>query len=373
MWSSQRYIRKGRVEGFDLSLLERAAQQIEDITSDDPSRPAVLTLGHLAARTGISYRILRSYVEHSHPPPYRFFRIRKKSGGRRLISVPSPELMQVQRWIAKYILRPVRPHPASFAFRPDRSIVDAASKHCGARWLIKLDVAGFFGSISEIQVYQIFRQLNYGTLVAFELARLSTHTLVGSARYNKANWVTRPHKSPIAKYHSHLIGFLPQGAPTSPALSNLIMRGTDQKLSALAKKSGLIYTRYSDDLTFSTRNDFDRKSAHVLISKVTKILADIGLRPNDRKTTIVPPGARKIVLGLLVDSEKPRLQKSYRDLLRQHLYYLQKVGPDAHARARNFDSVTGMYRHIRGKLEFAKMVDAGFAEPLINRFEKISW
>ena len=98
-----------------------------------------------------------------------------------------------------------------------------------------------------------------------------------------------------------------------------------------------------------------------------------GLRLNGGKTTIVPPGSRKVVLGLLVDGDAPALPREFRSLLRQHLYYLEKFKPIAHAKARNFDTVSGMRRHIRGLIDFAAMVDSAYASTLLNRFNKIEW
>ena len=173
-WSPQQYIADGEAAGIDPTILQNAVDQIEEVIVPHPELPALLTLNHLATRTGADYQTLRSII-HCSENSYRHFRIRKRSGGHRVISVPEPTLMMVQRWIATYILNPQPVHHCSFAFKPKASIVRCAARHVGARWLIKLDVAGFFGSITEIQVYRVFRSLGYQPLVAFELARLTTH------------------------------------------------------------------------------------------------------------------------------------------------------------------------------------------------------
>jgi len=289
------------------------------------------------------------------------------------ISVPEPTLMMVQRWIASHILNPLPVHHCSFAFKPKSSILACASRHTGARWLIKMDVAGFFGSISEIQVYRVFQSLGYQPLIAFELARLTTYAPSESPRYRYKAWQARPHASPINTYNRDRLGYLPQGAPSSPMLSNLIMRSADTEIEAIAKAAGLRYTRYSDDLTFSTRDNFDRKKAKHLIRKVSSILNRMGLWPNRCKTVVVPPGGRKVVLGLLVDGETPRLSRDFRSLLRQHLYYLERLGPLEHAKSRGFDTVWGMYRHIRGLIDFANMVEPTYAQILLTKFNAIEW
>lgn len=373
MWSPQHYRETGRQLGVDDDLIERAASAIETFIDSHPRLPPILTLGHLARRTGVSWFHLRLFVEGSRWSDYTYFRIRKRSGGYRQISVPDTKLMIVQRWIAGHILAELPVHRASFAFAPKSSIVGCASQHCGARWLIKLDISGFFGSISEIQVYRVFLEAGYSPLVGFELARLCTHAPSGSKRYGKAEWIAPKIWRPIHAYRQFHIGYLPQGAPTSPMLSNLVMRETDKKIAALAAKAGLTYTRYSDDITFSTTGAFDRAKAMAVVWETTAILRRIGLEVNKRKTCIVPPGARKLVLGLLVDGKAPRLTREFRDRLRQHLHYLETVGPEAHRAARHFDTVAGLFRHVRGLIDFAKSVDGDFAERMRAKFDAVGW
>jgi RNA-directed DNA polymerase len=371
-WSPQQYFDDGLAAGIDPTILEHAIAEIEQVIVPHPELPALLTLNHLAERTGTRYSTLRSAVITSEGF-YRHFRIRKRSGGHRVISVPDPTLMSVHRWIAAYILNPQQVHHFSFAFKPEASILKCAARHVGAKWLIKMDVAGFFGSISEIQVYRVFRSLGYQPLISFELARLTTHAPIVSDRYQSPEWRAKPHPSPIRSYNRDRLGYLPQGAPTSPMLSNLIMRHADAEIEALAKVAGVHYTRYSDDLTFSTRDDFDRARATRLVWKVSAALRRTGLKANPRKTTIVPPGGRKIVLGLLVDRATPRLSRDFRSMLRQHLYYLERLGPFEHTKKRGFDTVSGMYRHVRGLIDFANMVEPTYARKMLSRFNTVEW
>jgi hypothetical protein len=213
-------------------------------------------------------------VDRGEHRAYRKFAITKRSGGKRFIHVPTPELKRVQKWITEYILKPVPVHACSFAFSKDSSIYRCASRHTGAQWLIKMDITGFFESVSEIQVYRVFRELGYQKLVALELARISTvavHDL--SPRFSNPIWKVRKRYDAIPSYTKKVMGYLPQGAPTSPMLSNLVMRELDGIIQKLAAKAGLIYTRYSDDLTFSKRyKDFSRLQAQDFITEVGKAL-----------------------------------------------------------------------------------------------------
>ncbi|MBJ7437819.1 MAG: RNA-directed DNA polymerase [Sphingopyxis sp.] len=374
MWSPQHYRDKGIEQGHEAELVSRAAAAIDSFVDAHPQLPPILTLGHLARRSDISYFQLRRLAEGPRWNHYTFFRIRKRSGGRRLISVPEHRLMIVQRWIAEHVLKKLPVHRASSAFADGASIVKCAKQHCRARWLIKLDISGFFGSISEIQIYRVFLAAGYAPLVAFELARLCTHAPSGSARYDRAQWRSRDNwQLPIMRYRQPHIGFLPQGAPTSPMLSNLVMVGMDKLLAALATAEGLTYTRYSDDITFSTTGAYDRQRATEVIRSTSRLLRTIGLKVNDQKTRVVPPGARKIVLGLLVDNPEPRLSRDFRDRLRQHLHYIEKFGPEAHRAARGFDTVSGLYRHVRGLVDFAKSVDRNYASAMRDRLDAIAW
>lgn len=375
MWSSQRYKSDGKALGIDKATLDEAVQRVERTLLVNPKLPALLTLKHLAIRAGVNYSSLYEVV-HRVSRPYKHFRIRKRSGGYRWISIPTPELAQAQKWINAYILSQLTPHPCSSAFSPKSSIVKCAQKHCAAKWLVKMDIQNFFGSISEIQVYRIFRKAGYGKLISFELARLTTFAAVHEAvRYRFKQWNNNLiNKDRRYVYRDSRVGFLPQGAPTSPMLSNLVMVSVDDEIQKLASAANLTYTRYSDDLTFSTRKkNFSRAKAVKLISDVTKILIKKGLYPQTKKTAIIPPGARKIVLGLIVNEAQPHLPKEFKSNLRQHLYYLKKYGPQEHIKKRGFDSVLGLYHHLRGLIDFAKMVERSYAEEMLKELHAISW
>lgn len=381
MWSSQSYKNQGLANGLPESLLNDAIAQSELLIYSEYTPPSILSLKHLAKRTSVEYELLRSFVCRGAIKGvedieiYKKFSVRKRSGGRRFIHIPSPKLMHTQRWISEYILKDLPVHPASHAFRKGSSIQKCALRHCGAKWLIKIDIADFFSSVSEIQVYRIFRSLNYQPLVAFELARLCTVGTSGvGPRLKFPQWQVKAFNEAIPLYHQTLLGYLPQGAPTSPFLANLVMKHCDKSLHALAQKNGLVYTRYSDDLSFSTRDkSFGRSRAKNFVFEAYKIISQSGFRPQYRKTTIVPPGGKKIILGLNVESEFPKLAKGTRDTIRQHLYYLEKVGPVQHAFNRKFDSVWGLKSHIRGLIDYANMVEPDFAKVSLEKFNSIEW
>ena len=330
--------------------------------------------------TGVSYGILRQVVERTLPDPYRFFRVQKRSGGYRQICVPQPSLFRVQKWIAKYVLRNSqgRIHTSSRAFAPKQSVVGCAEQHCGCTWLVKVDIQQFFESISERQAYYAFRRLGYQRLISFELARICTRVAESApGRYRHIRWGNRSEATTstvLTGYASPRVGNLPQGAPTSPMLSNLAMWRLDEGIAALAAESGLVYTRYADDLIFSTAaDDYTRAKAEELIRKVYEQMLPFGLRPRTTKTVIAPPGARKIVLGLLVDRDRPRLRREFRATLEQHVYCLAKNGPATHAQRRGFRSIFSLQQYVTGLLNYATQVDPDYAAPLWEQFGTVNW
>lgn len=375
MWSPQLYINNGIEQGVERDLLDLCVEQIEHSISQNPALPSLLSLNHLATRSKVPYLVLRSIVERDFQSGYRKFSIKKRSGGRRFIHVPNPSLLTVQKWIHKHILLRIPSHPNSFAFSPGKSIYQCASRHSGARWVVKMDITGFFESISEIQVYRVFRGLGYSKLVSFELTRICT---VGvqhpSPRFRSPIWRVKNRNTNISSYQSEVMGYLPQGAPTSPLVSNLVMKQIDNLLTAKAREYRATYSRYSDDLTFSSRDEtFSRKKAGRLVFEVGQILGKSGFKPQNRKTKVIGPGQRKIILGLQVNEGTPRLQREFKDRLRQHFHYIEKFGPVEHVRRREFDSVWGLKSHLRGMIDYAKMVEPSIADEYLVRFNNIDW
>ena len=235
---------------------------------------------------------------------------------------------------------------------PGRSIVRCAQLHVGARWLVKLDVHDFFESIGERKVFAIFLALGYPRLLSFELARLCTRAVqdVQARRVGRAPYLALPQ------------GSLPQGAPTSGALANAAMFEVDEELASLAVGRGLVYSRYSDDIVISAGDDFTRQDAAALVNSVTAILGRSGLKVHRRKTTVVPPGARKIVLGLLVLDDRVALPLGFRRRLEVHVRGVRKFGLVEHAGHRHFRSVLSFVEHVDGCIAFARSVDSALAD-----------
>ena len=361
-------------------MVDRAVRTGALTVAKHGDRPPVLSLGHLSHMVDVPYAFLRRVISRDDFDPYRLFRIRKrvttKSKRYRIICVPDPQLLRTQTWIARNILRTATPHFASTAFAQGDDVVSAAEIHCNARWLIKLDVESFFESITEISAYRVFRALGYQPLVAFELGRLCTrvrrlHGISKNHRWRRRSW-----NKTIPAYSSRELGYLPQGAPTSPMLSNLSVSGFDGDVDDIAKQYGLRYSRYADDISLSTQSaSFSRTASVEVMRKVYRAMVQHGLSPNRGKTQIRPPGSRKIVLGLLVDGPKPRLTKEFKSRIRMHLYYLTHgdIGPIGHAENRGFESIIGLRAHVRGLIAHAELVEPEYGRVRLEEFNRIVW
>ena len=378
-WSPQQFRAGAVAAGRPMPIVAAAQLAARAIKGKDSDLPVILTLGHLAHLAGISHGKARNYARRmTERPPYRVFLLKKRPGanGRaprrafRTICVPEPELMRLQRWINQNILTTgaAAPHAASFAYYAGRGILRAAACHVNCTWLVKMDVSDFFSSITERRVYEVFRELGYGALLSFQMARICTHILPGRVEPSIESFG-------LSDYYSPEEGRLPQGAPTSPALANLAVRKLDARLAHLANHLGWTYTRYADDLAFSVTRKSTRSEARALVAKVKRQLNDDGLMPNMAKTVIAPPGARRIVLGLQVDGPVPRLSRMFKINLDTHLRALTAphIGPEKHQQARGFASSIGMRRHIGGLIAVAHHIEPAYTTRCYALFNAVSW
>ncbi|MFF3026258.1 reverse transcriptase family protein [Microbacterium sp. NPDC057944] len=322
--------------------------------------PALLTLNHLALSANVDWAELRGIVRRS-SAPYRPIRIRKKSGGHRDLLSPNDELLKVQRWVLDNILVHSPRHPDSFAYFEKVTTRECAERHVGATWMLKTDLHDFFPSVTERQVYRVFLELGYSPLLSFELARLCTwpnqRTSVASLSPND----TRPYARTVE-------GVLPQGAPTSGALANAVSRGLDRGLSRLALRHGLVYTRYSDDITLSGSGSFSRKYAAALIPKVRAIVERSGFNLHQKKTRIIPPGARKLVLGIMVTESGLAIMPEQKRRVDLYIHSVAKYGPVEFAKHRKFESALAMINHVEGWLAYLYHIDAAW-----TRTRSVKW
>lgn len=233
------------------------------------------------------------YTLSNHPEDhYRSLWIPKRRGGYRRLDVPDPLLMQVQKNILHHILDGFSVSEAASAYQKNVSAVQAAALHRGKKLVLKLDIRDFFGSITFPLV------LGRGFPAAYFPQEV--RTLLTS----------------LCCFHQHL----PQGAPTSPSLSNLVMKPFDAHMLAWCGERGISYTRYCDDMTFS--GDFKPAS---VIGKTTGFLETMGMELNREKTVISSQAGRQTVTGITVN-QVCQLPRDTRRKLRQEVHRVLRYG-----------------------------------------------
>ncbi|BDI30335.1 reverse transcriptase [Capsulimonas corticalis] len=278
--------------------------------------PALTTASDVAAAIGISESDLAWLTYHRGAATidhYSRFTIPKKRGGVRVISSPKRRLRTAQSWVLESVLSPVPVHDAAMAFRPARSVADNARRHQGQAVVIRIDLKDFFPSITLPRVRTLFRSLGYNGGVATLLALLTTEaprvaaTLDGARRFVAVGGRS-----------------LPQGACTSPAVTNLLCRKLDARLTGAAEAMGFVYTRYADDLVFSHAKP--DAPVGMLLDLTRRIIADEGLTVNEEKTSVQRGQHRQTVTGLVVNGGAPRLSRENLRRFRAMLHQCERDG-----------------------------------------------
>lgn len=344
------------------------------------SVPVIFTLMHLCVLSGVEWDVLRSVVKRLHPgADYKVYPKRKRSGGTRWITVPSPQLHAVQNWIAHTILGSAgaiaKVHPAATAYSKGSTILKNAQPHAGAPWILRIDIQSFFESVSERQVYHAFRTLGYNALLSFEMARICTRVIPSNPdkmhrREGQARWQEKRTVRDVGPYPNAQIGHLPQGAPTSPMLSNLIAAPIDEQIQSIANAHGAVYTRYADDIVLSFSSGPKERIEGVLTT-LRRILGEHGFVLNRKKTRILGPGTRKIVTGLLVNSTAPRLTRGFKAHLSAALYHLENRGIANCASWMRSKHPLSYLDHLGGLIQFAYSIEPEFAKEMFARVEAV--
>lgn len=275
-------------------------------------------LSSLERDLGIPARTLYA-VSNSLSKHYRTVQLPKKNGGSRTLSVPDEALKSIQRQIAQVLLPLMEVSSYAKAYQDGGSTLKNALPHVGKALVLRLDILHFFDSISYSAVKnQVFPAEIYEESIRILLAMLCYH---GNG--------------------------LPQGAPTSPAITNILLRDFDEQVGAWCRERGIRYSRYCDDLTFS--GDFEPRE---VTDYIRQELRAMGFLLNDQKTRIQRRGRQQSVTGIVVN-EKPAVPSDYRRKLRQEVYYCRKFGVADHLeRAGVHMEETAYLRQLLGKVNY---------------------
>jgi len=338
----------------------------------DLAVPRLATLGDLAKWLQLSINQLdwlsdakRQHASTDIPilQHYRYAFVPKKTGAPRLVEIPKPKLMAIQRRILHEILDLLPTHDSAHGFVSGRSCLSAAQVHANESIVVTVDLKDFFLNTRLSRVHHIFRSLGYPWAVARILTGLcssSTPRSVFSSvpKAQRHDWLTQKvYQSP----------HLPQGAPTSPALANLAAWHLDVRVRGLAKTCGANYTRYADDLAFSGDSDFALKVKSFLAG-IDEIAKSEGFTLNDRKTRVMRRGGCQRVTGIVVN-DHINVPRVLFDELKATLHNCRRNGPVAENRA----GLRDFRAHLNGKVTWVEQVNPARAERLRRMFNEIKW
>lgn len=249
--------------------------------------------------------------------------LRKKNGSIRIIHAPKKDLKFAQRCILENILNHIEVAGNVFGFVRGRNIVQNANFHFGAKHILNVDIKDFFPSIKIAQVKKIFLELGYGEKASMILAQICC-----------------------------LEGRVPQGAPTSPALGNVVLGSLDEKLTRLSHSEGLKYSRYADDLTFSSSDWID----NVILYKVRQDVEDAGFELNYSKTRFLGPGDQLEVTGVVIN-EKIQPPRKWRKFVRAKLNRINNQGKVTRRQMSYLVGIVGVAYQYKDSSQMKRLLD----------------
>lgn len=254
---------------------------------------------------------------------YRVYKIKKSNGMFRIVYEPNFSLKYIQRQILKNILEEKKISNYAKAYCKSICLKDNALPHVNKKIVLKLDIKDFFDHIRFFDIYNSCFSLAY---FPKSVGMLLTH---------------------LCTYQGHL----PQGAPTSAYISNLVLKEFDEELGNWCKERNISYTRYSDDMTFS--GDFYSSE---LIRRVRKMLYRLGFELNDDKICVIRNSSKQIVTGVIVNN-KLQVDKTYRKRIRQEIYYIKKFGINSHLNQIGCKNKKQYLISLRGRILFVLQID----------------
>lgn len=288
----------------------------------------------------------------------------KRTGGHRLLEQPKARLKAIQRTIATQLLSAIPVSPKAHGFVQGRSIHSFVRPHVGKRVVVRMDLASFFPTIGNAQVRAIFRRVGYPEQIAAHLAGLCTTQAPTALLEELAD---RNHNTFCFEDRQRLRGkHLPQGAPTSPALSNLAAFAVDRRLTALAATFDATYTRYADDLAFSGDARFARQ-AHGFVPHAAAVLMEENFQVRFEKTRIMFSGNRQHLTGLVINQKTNVVRADY-DKLRAILHQASHTGLEA----QNREGRDNFREHLQGRIAYVAATNPTRGARLAKLYANIS-
>ncbi len=335
--------------------------------------PTIAHVGELGEFLNLPIQFIEWLATHRHSH-YQLNLVPKRSVGVRLLEAPKARLKHVQRRIAADILSSIPAHSASHAFARKRSALSYVQPHIGQAVVLRLDLVDFFPSMTASRVFGLFRSLGYPYAVTHLLTNLCTSVVPSgvfenaiekldrlTSSFNQAHAIRHQLRSRYCRLH------LPQGAPTSPKLANLIAYRLDCRLSGLATSANATYTRYADDLLFSGDKEFGR-CVSSFSTQVAAIAVEEGFEVNYRKTRIMRSSTRQLAAGIIINQQTNVRREEY-DQLKAIIHNCIRTGPAN----QNRDSLPHFRMHLLGRINWVNQLNPARGKKLMAIFEKIDW
>jgi hypothetical protein len=309
---------------------------------------------------------------------YKEFKIKKRNGKERVIHAPQEKLLLTLKAFSKILYDLHNSHENSNGFEKQKSVILNASHHIKSNYVFNIDLKDFFWSIDRQRIKRMFlfdKQINFKENIS------KRSNLLSEKKYER---------EPLAFYLASLVTIpilidneiryvLPQGSPTSPIISNIICKILDRRLTGLAKRFGVVYTRYADDITFSAQ-----KNVFILDdfrNELERIIESQGFKINSEKVKVINKGYRQTVTGIVVN-EKLNVHRKYIKELRRWLYLWERYGyikangifKTEYKKINKLRSYPNLIKTLKGKLEFLKNVKGctdSIYKKLFSRFEEL--
>lgn len=328
----------------------------------DSKLPVIFSLAHLSKIVDVPYHSIVEIIDRREDF-YKFYQIKKRRGGHRPIIVPHSNIRILQDYILKNILDAVDVHESAKGFVKDKSILTNALPHKNQPAILNIDLLKFFDSINEKRIYGIFKSLGYAKNLAYDFAKITTVPLPIEYLSTFSDKEEKAYNR-LVKWGEAV---LPQGAPTSPSLSNLVMRRLDKRLFKLSLKLDCQYTRYADDITFSGKLD-NLPKIHLL----RKIIKEEGFNINWKKVGIFKAGRRQEVTGLTVANDV-HVHRFFKRDVKKHIYCCLKFGVTNHLNFLNLSDINFYKEWLLGKILFIKSIEPKIGYKLLEDYNKIEW
>ena len=302
----------------------------------------------------------RTHLGEQH---YRYHLLAKRSSGWRLLEVPHPYLMPLQRQVLDDLIDRIPPHEAACGYTRKRSVVDPARAHAGQAVVLKFDLQDFFTSVWASRVHALFETLGYPETVARELTALCTTATPEPVlrRMHEEGGLTWTQLQRLRDPH------LPRGAPTSAAIANLCAFRLDLRLDGLALALGARYTRYADDIVLSGDSHL-REVMPRIEARVGCIALGEGFSLNHRKTRCLTQGRRQTVCSIVVNQHS-NLSRPEFDRLKAILHQSVMQGPAA----QNREGRPHWREYLQGRVAWAAQLNPGKAQRLKRLLDQIDW